>query len=993
MLITKQFLKDIPLNKKEFVLKKIQIFNNELLKCRMLFDVSNGFWVRRVAGTDIYKFRINNGDRVLFTIKEEREVENIIFLRYCNHDEQIRRSRDLDRNLDQVQAYDFEMLSENYHDDEVDTYIESHYSEYIKQNAYLDASQLTSIILEDEYIAMLLDENNEDYLYYLNNDQYDCLTIFDKPLLVYGSAGSGKSIIGIRKLILNNKAGIKTAYITCSRYLKEQSKNIFEKYKDSPLEMVDFLSLNEYCLNKLSISNQQIVQFPEFDLWYKNVSQLDRGKVLDSLSVWFEISGVIKGGYDYESDKQKVISESSYIKKSQTSLSIDDKRKIYRIALSYNKWLQQNNYVDDNDLARLCMQQHASQDVSDYEFVVIDEFQDMSELQIVLVTTLSKNDEDYLVLGDANQNIYSGVDNMNYLKRKFYEKSTKIEERGLYKNYRSVSEIVRFVNGLSELRANHIGKQSRDIPEIPIRSGNRPLFIQYSKDDRKQLFEKMNERDYCAIVVATSEERDRMLLEDYPINRVFTIHEIKGLEYKNILMVNIISSYFMYWERIVDGNAKKNEFYRFFYNLIYIAATRARDQLYVIEDREESKFIPLLMPYLDKVNQFDLLQLQIESETTVKEWRSEAERLEKAELYKKAIEVYRKLGDTEGEIRCISQINNLSIHYMNSALGINEETAIRIENENGPLSEEEIYKALLKIILVHNVSFINDKIQISSEFMNSQNIKVMDVSEIIKSEDMPKTLSKLAITSIIAPDMKKNKITFHLKLVSGNSPIHITGLDGTTYDTIYSIYSRGSMTLKYARTKDKAMELMIKHVPDVFKSSHEDEKLLDSMILAKLRKQADDLYDQGRYSEAIVEYGKALEFIDTSSVNSIAAINGSIGNCYLHLNVHNKAEQYLEKAISFKSILLFQQYNSLGVIKMRDGLLNEAIELFRKSIACDSTYQTAKNNLKKATQMKKEKSGVFTSYGIAKTSSISIGRNESCFCGSGKKFKNCCMNP
>lgn len=55
MKFTKSLLKDIPIEKRDVVLDKIKEFETVLLRSKTLADIPKGFWIRKVAGTDIYK--------------------------------------------------------------------------------------------------------------------------------------------------------------------------------------------------------------------------------------------------------------------------------------------------------------------------------------------------------------------------------------------------------------------------------------------------------------------------------------------------------------------------------------------------------------------------------------------------------------------------------------------------------------------------------------------------------------------------------------------------------------------------------------------------------------------------------------------------------------------------------------------------------------------------------------------------------------------------
>ena len=79
-----------------------------------------------------------------------------------------------------------------------------------------------------------------------------------------------------------------------------------------------------------------------------------------------------------------------------------------------------------------------------------------------------------------------------------------------------------------------------------------------------------------AIIVSDDDERKRISEISGVKHRIFTVGEIKGLEYRDIICCNLISKHLTAWERILSGEVKQDQRYRKYFNLFYVGITRAR---------------------------------------------------------------------------------------------------------------------------------------------------------------------------------------------------------------------------------------------------------------------------------------------------------------------------------------------------------------------------------------------------------------------------------
>ena len=82
--------------------------------------------------------------------------------------------------------------------------------------------------------------------------------------------------------------------------------------------------------------------------------------------------------------------EEEYINLSdELTMAEKEKRKdVYSIYLKYKKWLQDYKYYDDNDLARETIEIFQKTEFEKFDFIIIDEIQDYTEIQIYLISKL-----------------------------------------------------------------------------------------------------------------------------------------------------------------------------------------------------------------------------------------------------------------------------------------------------------------------------------------------------------------------------------------------------------------------------------------------------------------------------------------------------------------------------------------------------------------------------------------------------------------------------
>ncbi|MBA9010426.1 hypothetical protein [Clostridium saccharobutylicum] len=358
LILSKKFYKKLAnerdKRKRELILNKMKSFEIILLKSKSKSDIPKAIWIRRIVGTNIYKFRVNSGDRILFQYIEDEDENRILFLDFCNHDSQIRTAKNqvLCMSTVGLEINDKYEYKEDDFDKEIDEEINNDIYgrlETLKQNS----------VIEDEYICVSIDEGDMEFLSF---EQYECISNRNKQSdLILGCAGSGKTVVAIRKLILNKEENLKSIYITCSNMIVDRAKDIYYRFIEKD-NMTSFYTLRNLCFEIIGLKNPIIIEYKDFYEWFFNYALVKEyiNKV-DVKEIWIEICSLIKGTAGKKQDSKElegIISEDEYYNSEESHHDLKTRKIIYRIARIYQYWLKNNKYYDDNDLAMLSLKKN-----------------------------------------------------------------------------------------------------------------------------------------------------------------------------------------------------------------------------------------------------------------------------------------------------------------------------------------------------------------------------------------------------------------------------------------------------------------------------------------------------------------------------------------------------------------------------------------------------------------------------------------------------------
>jgi hypothetical protein len=453
------------------------------------------------------------------------------------------------------------------------------------------------------------------------------------PLIVVGSAGSGKTALTLEKL---KHAEGEVLYVTHSAFLAQSARDLYyaNGFEHSGQEAV-FLSYREF-VESIRVPAGREAHWRDFVGWFARMRQ--SFKDIDGHQAFEEIRGVLAasaGGIPSREDYRNLGVR-------QSILPADRRDALYDLFGKYRAWLAEAKLYDLN-LVALEWQPLAA---PRYDFVVIDEVQDITPVQLALVLKTLKKPGHFLLCGDSNQIVHPNFFSWAQVKSLFWRDPQLAERQDLAvlsANFRNGLEATRVANTLLKIKQKRFGSIDRESNFLVQAVGGEPGQVALLADKdavKKELDQKIRQSTQFAVLVMRDEDKVEAR-RHFATPLLFSIHEAKGLEYENIVLYRFVSDHRAEFADIADGVDKKDlavdtldyrrakdkhdkslEVYKFYVNALYVALTRAVRNLYLIESDTSHPLFGLL----------DLApagQVKVEArQSTLEDWQKEARKLE-----------------------------------------------------------------------------------------------------------------------------------------------------------------------------------------------------------------------------------------------------------------------------------------------------------------------------------------------------------------------------
>lgn len=468
------------------------------------------------------------------------------------------------------------------------------------------------------------------------DDAQDAAVRKRPPLVVVGSAGSGKTALLLERL---RRVQGRVAYVTESRWLAETARGLFVAFDGAPADQdqADFLSYQQL-LETIEVPRGRPVVFRDFLAFFERHRQ--KVRFADAHRCFEEIRGVLTA------EPEGPLSREQYLALGVRQSMFDEPQRtaLYEVFERYCAWLDEAGLYEPNLVA------HASlgkvQPV--YDFVAIDEVQDLTNVQLALVLRALARPGQFVVAGDANQIVHPNFFSWSKVKSLFWRGlgeagADAVHVLGVsYRNSEAVTRIANRILRLKQARFGSIDRESNELMKpVPGEAGSVRAFA-LSSPAVRELDEKTRQSTRVAVVVLR-EELKAEARQKFRTPLVFSIHEAKGLEYETIILYRLVGSERRLYADLAEGFApadleseealeyrrardkadRSGELYKFFVNSLYVGITRAvREVLFVEDDLSHP-----LLTLLEVARSESAADVKAER-ASAEEWQREAHRLE-----------------------------------------------------------------------------------------------------------------------------------------------------------------------------------------------------------------------------------------------------------------------------------------------------------------------------------------------------------------------------
>ncbi|MEO8012302.1 MAG: hypothetical protein ABI650_11705, partial [Dokdonella sp.] len=466
------------------------------------------------------------------------------------------------------------------------------------------------------------------------DDAQEAVYRLPPPLVLVGSAGSGKTALTLEKL---RHAEGSVLYVTQSPWLARNARDLyFANGFENPAQEADFFSWREF-LETLKVPPGREIGFAAFRDWFARHRQGYR--FTDAHQCFEEFRGVIG------SEPEGVLSREQYcaLGPRQSIFAAEQRDAVHELFVKYRAWLSQSGLYDSNLIA----QEWQALATPRHDFVVVDEVQDLTCAQLALILRTLRKPGQFLLCGDSNQIVHPNFFSWGAVKRLFWRDPVLAERQALsvlgvnYRNARAITRVANTLLKIKHARFGSIDRESNHLVESATLEHGEVRLIADKDAIKRDIDARTRGSTHYAVLVLRDEDKPAARAS-FRTPLVFSVHEAKGLEYPNIILYGFVSGQrqayaeicagvnaadlavdSLDYRRAKDKQDKSLEVWKFYVNALYVALTRAVERVWLIEGDLTHPLFALL-----GVHDHDAAPEIREQVSSQADWEREAHRLE-----------------------------------------------------------------------------------------------------------------------------------------------------------------------------------------------------------------------------------------------------------------------------------------------------------------------------------------------------------------------------
>lgn len=466
------------------------------------------------------------------------------------------------------------------------------------------------------------------------DDTQDEIYRLRPPAILVGAAGSGKTVLTLAKMRLAEGS---VAYVTQSPYLAQRSRTLYFSHGfEGNGQTAEFLSHREL-LESIRVPKGRAVTFRDFAGWFERYRRDLR--FTDAHQLFEEIRGVIT------SQPEGTLSREAYLALGvrQSIFAQAEREIVYGLFEKYVAWLRERSLFEPN----LVAQEYLAIAEPSYDFIVVDEVQDLTNVELALVLKTLKARGSFLLSGDSNQIVHPNFFSWSTVKSLFWRDESLAGDQRIavldvnYRNARSVTRLANALLKVKHARFGSIDKESNALVRPAADDEGAVVGLPASDAVIADLDRKTRQSTEVAVLVLRDEHKEEAR-KRFGTPLVFSVHEAKGLEYASVVLFRFVSSERAAYAEIGEGVKKADldveelafrrardkgdkslEVYKFFVNALYVAITRAVNRIYLIESDTAHPLLQLLGVEFST----DARDVKA-AKSSIEDWQREARRLE-----------------------------------------------------------------------------------------------------------------------------------------------------------------------------------------------------------------------------------------------------------------------------------------------------------------------------------------------------------------------------